>query len=217
MWRWAFLAPEYREMDSAYGTLWQSLLRWLISSGGLLPGEDIALQMDRVSFTEGESVSAVVLRRPELDAAEIPSVKLIDADGQLVQTVQPIPVGEELGVYQVFIGALPVGHYQTQLETVEAGEPVTKSVHFDVRPDLREQLEVSARPDLMQRIAEISGGEALAPADLGTLAEKFNTHIEQSRPVQYQRNTAWDRWWVLTAVLVIWSVTWGLRRRTGLV
>lgn len=217
MWRWAFLAPEYRKMESAYGTLWQSLLRWLISSGGLLPGEDVALQMDRVSFTEGESVSAVVLRRPELDTAEIPSVKLLDDDGNLVRTIQPIPVGEELGVYRVFVGSLIAGHYQTQLETLEEGKAVTKSVHFDVRPDLREQLEVSARPDLMQRIAEVSGGEVLALDKLSDLASKFESHIEQSRPVQYRRRPAWDRWWVLIGVLLLWSISWGLRRRTGLV
>ena len=217
MWRWAFLAPEYREMESAYGTLWQSLLRWLISSGGLLPGEDIALQMDRVSFTEGESVSAVVLRRQELDSAELPAVSLLDDEGQLVRTVQPIPVGEELGVYQVFIGTLPVGHYETQLITRENSQSVAKSVHFDVRPDLREQLEVSARADLMRRISEVSGGESLAVDQLSDLASKFKTHIEQSRPVQYQRSPAWDRWWVLGSVLVLWSVTWGLRRHTGLV
>lgn len=217
MWRWAFLPPNYREMESAYGTLWQSLLRWLISSGGLLPGEDVALQMDRVGFTEGESVSAVVLRRPELDSTDLPSVELLDETGQLVKTIQPIPVGEELGVYRVFIGALAVGHYQTQLKTIEGGVPVTKIVHFDVRPDLREKLEVSARSDLMQQIASVSGGEALAIDELAEIGSIFQSHLEQSRPVQYQRRTAWDRWWVLVTILVLWSVCWGLRRRTGLI
>ncbi|MEZ6059318.1 MAG: hypothetical protein R3C19_03040 [Planctomycetaceae bacterium] len=217
MWRWAFLPPEYREMDSAYGTLWQSLLRWLISSGGLLPGEDVALQMDRVSFTEGESVSAVVLRRPELDRDNLPPVELFDANGNLLQTVTPLPVGEELGVYQVFLGVLPTGHYESRLVVDERGESVTKSVHFDVRPDLREQLEVSARPDLMQRIAEISGGDIIDTGDPSSIGDAFEEHISKSRSIQYQRTTAWDRWWVLTGVLVLWTVTWGLRRRTGLV
>ena len=87
------------------------------------------------------------------------------------RTIQPIPVGEELGVYRVFVGTLAAGHYQTQLETVEAGQPVTKSVHFDVRRDLREQLQVSARGDVMQRLAEISGGEALALDQLSQLKD----------------------------------------------
>lgn len=217
MWRWAFLSPEYREMESAYGTLWQSLMRWLISSGGLLPGENVSLQMDRVSFSEGESVSAVVLRRPELDAADLPSVRLLNAEGELLRSIQPIPVGDELGVYRVFIGTLETGHYQTQLETVEDGKSVMKSVHFDIRPDLREQLEVSSRPDLMRRIAEVSGGMALGLDELRTVADSFDTHIQQSRPVQYRRKPAWDRWWVLVGLLIIWSVSWGLRRRSGLV
>ncbi len=217
MWRWAFLPPEYREMDSAYGTLWQSLMRWLISSGGLLPGEEVALQMDRVSFTAGESVSAVVLRRPELDRDELPPVELLDNNGNLLQNVQPLAVGEELGVYQVFLGLLPTGHYESRLTVVEAGEQVTKSVHFDVRPDLREQLEVSARSDLMQRIAEVSGGGVVAIDELSSLSGAFEEHVSKSRSVQYQRTTAWDRWWVLCGLLVLWTVTWGVRRRSGLV
>ena len=217
MWRWAFLAPEYREMESAYGTLWQSLLRWLISSGGLLPGEDVALQMDRVTFTEGESVSAVVLRRADLDSVKPPTVRLKDSEEDLQQSIVPVPVGEELGVYQVFIGKLEAGHYQVELDATEEGQTVTKIVHFDVRRDLREQLEVSARSDLMARISEVSGGEVLETDNLGSLADKFQEHFEASRPVQYRRQTAWDRWWVLSSMIVVWGASWGIRRRSGLV
>ncbi len=217
MWRWAFLAPEYRQLDSAYGILWQSLMRWLVSSGGLLPGEEIALQMDRVMFTAGESVTAIVLRRPQSDLQEMPNVDVHSADGQLLQSVRPIPVGDELGVYQVFAGALPVGHYELKMATTEQGAAVTKNIHFDVRPDLREQLEVSARSDLMQRIAEVSGGAVLSLDDPSELKQRFTEHIRQSRPVQYQRIAAWDRWWVLVGVLCLWTTTWGLRRRTGLI
>ncbi len=217
MWRWAFLAPEYRQLDSAYGILWQSLMRWLISGGGLLPGEEIALQMDRVTFTEGESVSGVVLRRPESDLQDLPAVEVSTAAGELLQSVRPVPVGDEPGIYQVFVGALPVGEYDLKMLVPTGEKPETKSVRFDVKPDLREQLEVSARTDLMQRIAEVSGGAVLAPENPGQLKEKFIAHIEKSRPVQYQRVPAWDRWWVLAGILGLWTTTWTLRRRTGLI
>ncbi len=217
MWRWAFLAPEYRQLDSAYGILWQSLIRWLVSSGGLLPGEEIALQMDRISFTAGESVSAVVLRRPESDLQDIPNVDVYSSEGQLLQSVRPIPVGDELGVYQVFVGTLPIGHYELKMAVTEEGESRTKSVHFDVWPDLREQLEVSARSDLMQRIAEVSGGAVISRDDPSELKQLFTAHIQKSRSVQYRRIAAWDRWWVLVGILSLWTTTWGLRRRTGLI
>lgn len=217
MWRWAFLAPEYRQLDSAYGMMWQSLTRWLVSNGGLLPGEEMALQMDRVTFTAGESVSAVVLRRPQSDLKEIPNVDVYSSEGDLLQSVRPIPVGDELGVYQVFVGALPVGHFEMKMNVIESEKAVTKSVQFDVRPDLREELEVSARADLMEKIAEISGGAVLAPDNPSELKEKFSAHIQKSRPVQYHRIPAWDRWWVLVGILGVWTTTWGLRRRTGLI
>lgn len=217
MWRWAFLAPEYQALEQTYGTLWQSLLRWLISSGGLLPGEDVALQMDQVVFTENESVSAVVLRRAEIENQPLPEVRLLDDQGRLVQTVQPIPVGEEIGVYEVFLGALPVGHYQATLTTTEAEQQVDKTIHFDVQPDLREQLEVSAKPAVLRRIADESGGKALALNNIEKVATLFNGYLEQSRPEQFQRTLAWDRWWVLLVVFAIWTTTWAIRRRNGLV
>ena len=91
------------------------------------------------------------------------------------------------------------------------------SIHFDVQPDMREQLEVSARSDLMQRMAEVSGGEVLKLDDLSSLADRYNKNVEKSRPVQYRQVPAWDRWWVLIGVFALWSCSWTLRRRTGLV
>src|SRR5262249_30186309 len=44
MWRWAFLPPQYQEHEAVYAGLWQSLLRWLISGAGLVPGQDWALR-----------------------------------------------------------------------------------------------------------------------------------------------------------------------------
>jgi hypothetical protein len=134
-----------------------------------------------------------------------------------LQTVRPIPVGDELGVYQVFVGTLPVGHYELRMAVTEAGSAQTKSVHFDVWPDLREQLEVSARSDLMQRIAEISGGSVIVRDDPSELKQQFQVHIQKSRSIQYQRIAAWDRWWVLVGILCLWTTTWALRRRTGLI
>ncbi len=217
MWRWAFLPPDYRDHEPVYGTLWQSLLRWVLSSGGLMPGEEIALQMDRVSFTEGETVTAVVLRRNESDNKAIPHVELRDDQGDLLESSQPIPVGSEPGVYQVFLGQRPVGHYELRFSGEADEMSGTRSVEFDVRPDLREQLEVAARSDVMSRIAELSGGAAFDMGQLSELAETFESHLRQSRPVQYQRATAWDRWWVLTAILLLWSVSWSLRRSSGLI
>jgi uncharacterized membrane protein len=51
MWRWAFLPPSFAGHDDAYPALWQSLLRWLVSGAGLLPGYDLTLRADKGTFT----------------------------------------------------------------------------------------------------------------------------------------------------------------------
>jgi hypothetical protein len=42
-------------------------------------------------------------------------------------------------------------------------------------------------------------------------------HLARIGPEQFRLTTAWDRWWVLASVFGLWTVAWGLRRRSGLV
>src|SRR5207244_2789081 len=65
MWRWAFLPPQYQQYEEVYGSLWHSLLRWLVSSAGLLPGQQLALRADKVSFSTTEPATATLLVRED--------------------------------------------------------------------------------------------------------------------------------------------------------
>jgi len=38
-----------------------------------------------------------------------------------------------------------------------------------------------------------------------------------SHPPQFERNTAWDRPWLLLVVFFLWTSSWALRRSGGLV
>src|SRR5579872_2070622 len=78
MWRWAFLSPQYQQHDRVYESLWQSLLRWLVSSVGLVPGQDLVLRTDKVTYNIGESVSALLLRRDDSAATKALEVELTD-------------------------------------------------------------------------------------------------------------------------------------------
>jgi hypothetical protein len=219
MWRWAFLAPQYQQHDQVYESLWQSLLRWLVSSIGLVPGQDLVLRTDRVTYTTGESVSALLLRRDESSGAKTLEVELIAEDGGAPRKVAAVPLGDEPGVYRVPFGILSEGRYRATVATPESQTEghSTTTVAFDVRSYTTEQLDVEARPDLMARIAADTGGAALASDEAGSLGEKFREHLARSRPERVRRITAWDRWWILLGVFVVWSAAWGLRRSSGLV
>ncbi|MEX1098738.1 MAG: vWA domain-containing protein [Planctomycetales bacterium] len=234
MWRWAFLAPPYRELDATYGSLWQSLLRWLVSSVGLAPGQDLALRTDRIAFLPEEPVSAELLVRAESGTSTVPAVALLREDGTPIRSIDPSPAGDVPGVYRVAFGKLPEGRYRARVEerkrpgnggplddqrqlTADSGQRTTPVVEFEVRPDFREQLDVQAHPDRMARIAEISGGAVLADADPQAVVAQFAEHLARSRPPRVRLISAWDRWWVLLGVFALWTAAWGLRRSAGLV
>ena len=215
MWRWAFLAPEYQQHDPVYGSLWQSLMRWLVSSVGLAPGQDVAFRIDQVSYNVGEPVSAVVLRRPAADEGDPPKVVLTQPDGA-EQRLTPVPFGDEPGVYQVYFGRLEAGRYDAVLDSGD-GDAAESAIAFQVRPYLGEQLDVDARPDLMRRIAEQSGGAALDEVSPAAVAKDFSEHLTRTRPERVRRIRAWDRWWVLLGVVALWASAWTIRRASGLV
>ena len=219
MWRWAFLSPQYQQHDQVYASMWQSLLRWLISSVGLVPGRDLVLRTDKVTYASGESVSASLLRREDSAAPKTLEVELAGEDGGSSAKYPAVPLGDEPGVYRVPFGTLPEGRYRASVVFPEGqkADNSTTTVAFDVRANMAEQLDVQARPDLMARIAEQTGGAVLAHGESASLAQEFREHLARSRPERVQRITAWDRWWILTGVLVVWSTAWGLRRSAGLV
>ena len=123
MWRWAFLPPAYADHDSTYGSLWQSLLRWLVSRAGLLPGQDMALRADQVTFGTSEPVTATLLVRKEAAQSQIPNIDLTGDTIEGTRSIVPVAAGELPGVFRVAFGELPEGRYQASI----AGQPLEKS------------------------------------------------------------------------------------------
>jgi hypothetical protein len=214
MWRWAFLPPEQKQLDDVYRSLWHSLLRWLVSSTELLPGQKLALRSDKVIFSTLEPASASLLIREESAQGKTPTIEL---RGQGVsRSITPVALGDEPGTFHVPFGKLAEGRYEAQVAGTAAEDPSSK-IAFDVRSSFEEQLDLKARPDLMARIAQESGGLVLEGYETDDILKQFQEHQAQGRSLHVRRLTAWDRWWVLVAILGVWAFAWGLRRSSGLV
>jgi len=221
MWRWAFMPPNYADQETVYATLWHSLTRWLVSRAGLLPGQPLAMQSDKVSFSTTETATATLLMREASASGQLPRIELSGPALAEPKEFTPKPLGDDPGVYRVVFGSLEEGQYQVRTldDPAQSIDRASSegSTAFDVRSPWSEKLDVDARPDLMKRIAETSGGAMLDAADPDELAEQFQEHLTRSRPPRVRRTTAWDRWWVLLAVVGMWAITWGVRRSSGLV
>lgn len=216
MWRWAFLPPGQQAGDEVYGMLWRSLTRWLVSNVGLLPSQRLALRTDRVTFGTEESVTATMLLRKGEFEADIPEVELTGPDDEKIGSFEAVPLGEQLGEYQLRFGRLPEGRYAARVAGAEQ-EEIGAATWFDVRGNLTERLDVSARPELMKQIALGSGGEVLEKVETGELAGRFEEHLRRTQPERTVQEAAWDRWWILVGAFLLWGATWGLRRWSGLV
>lgn len=216
MWRWAFLPPAYADHDATYGMLWQSLMRWLVSGAGLLPGQDMALHTDQVTFGSDEPATASLLIRREAAQGAIPNIELTGDGIEGVRVITPVAAGEGPGVFRVLFGELPEGRYQARIAG-QSGDQSRSQVVFDVRQFLEEQLDLTARPDLMERIASSTGGVALTGDTSSEIADTFVAHLERGRVERIRRTMAWDRWWVLLGVFSVWTAAWCLRRNAGLV
>ena len=230
MWRWALMSPEYSEQEKVYSTLWRSLLRWLVSRAGLMPGQNVSLQPDRVSFDSGDVATATMLVR-QTGASQVPKVRVQSVgSNDFNQDFQARPVGADPGVYRLDFGKLPPGQYSAApIATLSGSEGGSGAVvgegktieslktAFAVRERWVEKLEVDARSDLMKRIAESSGGAVLENTNPEEFSIKFQEHLARSRPPQFRRVAMWDRWWVMGAILLLWATTWIVRRRSGLI
>lgn len=215
MWRWAFLSPRHQQYDDVYRSLWQSVVRWLVSSAGLLPGQDVGLRTDKVVFTAAESpVGTLLLREPPRDAPP-PTVTLSAPNLTEPRKIRPVPLSGEEGAFRVLFGKLEAGHYEAVVDGAEGSSGATTA--FDVREFTDEQLDLQARADVMARLASLTDGDVLDPTHPDDLLREFDAHQRRSRPPEVRRYAAWDRWWLLMGTFGLWMVAWSVRRSSGLV
>lgn len=214
MWRWAFLPPQFKQHDHVYAALWQSLMRWLITSAPLLPGEDIALRVDKATFrTDEPAAGSLLMRMPPADGRP-PEVVLSGEGLDEPRHFNGTPVADAEGVFRLVFGPLPEGRYEIQLVPPAAEG---HRISFDVRRLQLEQLDARARPDLMQRLADATGGAALDGEDDRAIGRLFRARLERSREGDVRRTPLWDRSWVLLTILGTWAAAWTLRRQQGLI
>ena len=218
MWRWAFLAPQFADKEKIYATLWQSLVQWIISQQDLMPGQSVAIRPDRATFLTGDKVTASLLVRDKdrfLDAngKSNCAVLLVRDETSLPKRFVPIPT-DQPEMFRVDFGVLDVGYFTASVVQGDKEETLADTA-IEVRDPWFEKLEADSRPDLMKRIAMISGGEALRLDQVGTIVDRFEQRLYQNRPPQIIRTTIWDRPIVMFAILGAWITSWIVRRRNG--
>jgi hypothetical protein len=68
---------------------------------------------------------------------------------------------------------------------------------------------------LLARLAELSGGALLAPAEIDDLASRIRNAVATPTARTVQRDL-WHNAWTFLVLVLILGMEWGLRRRWGL-
>jgi hypothetical protein len=209
LWRWSFRETGQEESEAAYGRFWISLLQWLLSGSQFLPGADVALTSTRRYYSSEQPMQFLISTR-NLDNAIYQPRLVITGAKQNVE-VEPRRRGES---FVAEAGPFAPGTYHINLRN-NVGKPTELSQNVEVVSASIEKKELSADPQMMQKLAEVSGGAGVKAEDVAHMPEVIRKW-EAARQLSHRQQPLWDRWWLLTGLLGLLGAEWWLRRRESL-
>jgi hypothetical protein len=222
LWRWSFDHVGQGGSSRPYTAFWNAAIRWLIRDPEL---NLVQVHIPELSVAPGERVqpSVRVFTPDYAPAVEAPGVLRAwrrdldrlaeDATGTLMQEI-PF-VTDARGRFQVELPVDEAGAWRIEAElTLEDGIRLRDDELVLVMPRTAELREIEPRNDLLQQIAQASGGRYLTlPAQSLTGLPLLPARVEQ---VGRRRVVPlWSAWWVLGLLGGLLAAEWTLRRRWG--
>ena len=209
LWHWAFRESGQDESEIAYQRFWVSLLQWLLGGSEFLPGSDVALTSARRYYNSEQPMQFLISTR-NFDRTIYQPHLVISGNGKATE-VEPRARGES---FIAEAGPFAPGTYQVSLKN-NVGKPAELLQSIEVVSSSVEKRELSADPETMRQLAEISGGAVVTAKDVARLPEIVR-RWDAARELSHRRHPAWDRWWLLAGVFALLGAEWWLRRREGL-
>jgi uncharacterized membrane protein len=212
-WRWSFLDAGAGGDGRAYDTFWRTALRWLIRDPELEP---LRVEITRDVFSPGEPIALrVTARDREFRPAGGVAVMLEVArlDGPAAPPAPKPLTTDAAGEARIELPSPGPGAYRARARAT-IGRPVEDARAFVVEPPAAELGRPEARPDLLRRLSEASGGKAL---DTGDDLSGLSFSPSRRFTVEGQRTLdPFGGWPMLFAALGALGAEWALRRRWGL-
>lgn len=222
LWRWELLPgidDNDPAVDSVYGLFWVRAMQWLVSGGAFLPGQDIALEADRLGVEPGEPVNLRISTRYVEQAGLDLRLEVTgpgpDARPQAV-TLEP---GQSPDTYNAAFTPTEPGVYNFALtapgrsDLIAPDQPLTTRIAVvDRSPELRD---TSAKPELLKRLTESTGGQCLELDEVEPLIDYLQT-LQRARGIDDIVDYDFNTWPVFLWLAGCFGLEWLIRRRSGL-
>jgi hypothetical protein len=206
----------FKTGDKYHWRVWSQSIQFLTLSRLMGEHKRIRIETDRTLYQDGEQARlyAHVLDE-DYEPVVQPSFEITvhGADGNaLRERISLQPDRTSPGLYEGYFTAPAAGRYR--LEANEDDAEISNTTEFQVAVVNRELTDTNMRRDGLQRIAQLTGGTLLAPADLAKLdtlldPEPITTTLRSERSL-------WDGWLVAVLLVALLGMEWIMRRRNDL-
>lgn len=217
-WRWRF-----RVGDTYHHRFWGQLCRWAAENKALAGNEFVRFGPSESDIETGEDVlirarwtRQFFREHPGLAARARIARMAADGEVQDFSTVELQPDDRHPLVFSGRAVSLPAGRYRVRLEADGVdfgGEPVEASLYVHERTSA-ELSEMSVNLQLLQQIADASGGRVFFPHELAELPEQFTD--PEALAALRRETELWDHWSIMLVFFTLLTAEWVVRKLNGL-
>jgi uncharacterized membrane protein len=215
-WRWKMQQPKE---DTSQPVFWRQLTRWLVTP---TPSHVVA----STALPVLEDAGNVTLRAEVRSATYLPAAdaqvnaRIVGPDGTAeIVTLRPEPLEE--GTYSAQWNATKPGSYVAEISAKRAGSKNededlgTDVLTFRREDGVAENFHHEQNRELLERLAQETGGHYCQPKDAGHLAD--NIAYSEAGITGRETKDLWDMPIVFFGLILLRAAEWLLRRNWGVV
>ncbi len=219
LWRWQ-LDPD--TIHQPYARFWTQLISWLLPDLEDEEQNRLDLFADQDQIHIGESLELSV-RVPDrlVVPGQTPELRITGPDERTVPYMMSpgqvvTPDGRSFGGYQLRYEPEAPGRYQAVAVYGQGPDAATsEQVLFQVRDYSPETAPRPIREDILQTIAQSSGGRHFSNLDeLNRALLNFTAQVTEEQRSDFF--TLWQRWPILILLMALAAGMWGLRKRLNM-
>jgi uncharacterized membrane protein len=212
-WLWQMHADVALE-DQSHEAFWKQMLRWMVD--GVPDPVVAAASEEEVEPGEAVQLTATVRDSTFLDVNDATVVAMITGPTGAVQEVPLEWTVEEDGAYAVPFRPADRGDYEIEIRAEREGAPLGSAVtHVHAAPSDREFFGAARRTQLLQRVADDTGGQFYTRESVSSLPEDIT--ISGAGVTLVEQLDLWDMPALFLLMLLMMGAEWGYRRIRGLV
>lgn len=212
-WRW-----RYKAADTWHQRVWNQLAKFVMPKPFAVSDEYISLDTGPVRYAAGDNVAvrAQILGLDGKPSVSASAEALIWKGGQIVGTVPLTADAAVPGLYAGKSASLDSGEYEVTVRVAGYADAALKArSEFVVElPQSAELAETSANLELLREMAAAGQGTLLLEEEIGRLPDLLSP-LSSGRVVESDTQL-WQSPWCFVAMILLLTIEWILRKRSGL-